>query len=57
MGIANKPSQNGRLIYLSVEGRLDKAIQAVEANGGQIVQKKQPIGPQGFRALNSRFGR
>jgi predicted enzyme related to lactoylglutathione lyase len=51
MGVSNKPSQNGPLIYLSVEGRLDDAIQAVEPNGGKLLQSKEQIGEHGFRAL------
>jgi predicted enzyme related to lactoylglutathione lyase len=50
-GIENKPSQNGPLIYLSVEGRLDHAIKAVSANGGKVLQDKHQIGPHGFRAV------
>jgi predicted enzyme related to lactoylglutathione lyase len=50
-GTANKPSQNGPLIYLSVEGRLDDAIKAVSANGGKVLGEKTQIGPHGFRAL------
>ena len=51
MGIGNKPSQYGPLIYLSVEGRLDQAVKAVKANGGKVLQEKHQIGPHGFRAL------
>jgi uncharacterized protein len=50
-GIENKPSQNGPLVYLSVEGRLDDAIKAVSANGGKVLQDKHQIGPHGFRAI------
>jgi len=50
-GSENKPSQNGPLIYLSVEGRLDDAIKAVSANGGKVLQGKHPLGPHGFRAV------
>jgi predicted enzyme related to lactoylglutathione lyase len=51
VGSINKPSQNGPLIYLSVDGRLDDAIQAVGANGGTVLQGRQAIGPHGFRAV------
>jgi predicted enzyme related to lactoylglutathione lyase len=51
MGSENKPSQNGPLIYLSVDGRLNDAIKAVSANGGKILQNKHSIGPHGFRAI------
>jgi hypothetical protein len=47
----NRPSDHGPLIYLSVEGRLDDAIQAVKQYGGNIVKDKEPIGPYGFRAV------
>jgi predicted enzyme related to lactoylglutathione lyase len=46
-----KPSQNGPLIYLSVDGRLENAIKAVSANRGKILQNKHAIGPHGFRAI------
>ena len=39
------------MIYLNANGRLDEALAAVEANGGQIIQPKQSIGPYGFRAI------
>lgn len=50
-GIDNRPSPNGPLIYLSVEGRLDKAVQAARATGGKVLREKQQIGPHGFRAV------
>ena len=50
-GSENKPSQNGPLIYLSVEGRLDDAVKAVRANGGKVLEEKMQIGPHGFRAV------
>ena len=50
-GLENKPSQNGPLIYLSVEGRLDDAVKAVRSNGGKVLQERQQIGPHGFRAV------
>jgi predicted enzyme related to lactoylglutathione lyase len=34
-----------------VEGRLDDAVKAVRGNGGKVLQKKQQIGPHGFRAV------
>ena len=46
----NQPSQTGPLVYLSVEGRLDDAVQAAE-KGGKVLQPKHPIGPHGFRAV------
>jgi predicted enzyme related to lactoylglutathione lyase len=50
-GSDNKPSQNGPLIYLSVEGRLDDAAKAVTSNGAKVLQEKKQIGPHGFRAV------
>jgi predicted enzyme related to lactoylglutathione lyase len=50
-GIDNRPSPNGPLIYLSVEGRLAEAVQAARANGGKVLREKQQIGPHGFRAV------
>jgi len=50
-GSENKPAQNGPLVYLSVEGRLDDAVKAVKANAGKVLQEKHQIGPHGFRAV------
>ena len=47
----DEPSSKGPLLYLNANGRLDQAIAAVEANGGKVLQPKQPIGPYGFRAI------
>ena len=46
-----KPSQNGPLVYLNVEGRIDKAIAAVEKQGNTLLKAKESIGPYGFRAI------
>jgi len=46
-----KPSDQGPLIYLNAQGRLDQAVAAVEANGGKVLQPKHAIGPHGFRAV------
>lgn len=46
-----QPSQNGPLIYLDCNGRLDEAVAKVEPNGGKIVQPKHGIGPHGQRAI------
>ncbi len=51
VGDKNQPSQNGPLIYLSVEGRLNDAVEAARTNGGKVLQGKQQIGPHGFRAI------
>ena len=50
-GVDNRPSANGPLIYLSVEGRLDEAVEAARANGGKILRARQQIGEHGFRAV------
>lgn len=50
-GIDNRPSANGPLIYLSVEGRLDEAVQAARENGAKVLRAKQQIGEHGFRAV------
>ena len=50
-GIDNRPSPNGPLIYLSVEGRLDEAVNAARSNGGKVLRDRQQIGPHGFRAV------
>jgi predicted enzyme related to lactoylglutathione lyase len=46
-----QPVQQGILIYFSVEGRLDEAIAAVEANGGHMLKPRHSIAPHGFRAV------
>lgn len=46
-----KPSDQGLMIYLNANGRLDDALSAVTPNGGKIVQPKHPIGSFGFRAI------
>jgi hypothetical protein len=47
----NQPSQNGPLVYLSVEGRIDDAITQAREHGGKILKEKEQIGPYGFRAV------
>ena len=50
-GVDNRPSANGPLIYLLVEGRLDQAVEAARKNGGKILRERQQIGEHGFRAV------
>jgi len=50
-GVDNRPSANGPLIYLLVEGRLDQAVEAARSNGGKILRARQQIGEHGFRAV------
>jgi len=50
-GADNTPSKVGPLVYLNAEGRLNQAIEAVIATGGQVLQPIHEIGPHGFRAI------
>ena len=50
-GVHNRPSANGPLIYLSVEGRLDEAVETARKNGGKVLRARQKIGEHGFRAV------
>ena len=50
-GVDNTPSANGPLIYLSVEGHLDEAVEAARANGGKVLRARQQIGEHGSRAV------
>lgn len=49
--LQEKPSAQGVMIYLNANGRLDDAIAAVNAHGGEIVKPKHAIGPFGFRCI------
>jgi uncharacterized protein len=46
-----KPSEQGVMIYLNANGRLDDASAAVVPNGGKVVQPKHSIGAFGSRAI------
>lgn len=46
-----KPSANGPLIYLNVEGRIDAASDAVKKQGQKVLKPKESIGPYGFRTI------
>jgi len=46
-----KPSNNGPLVYLNLEGQLDRAVKAAEQAGAKILKKKEQIGPYGHRAV------
>ena len=50
-GVDNRPSANGPLICLSVEGRLDEAVETARKNGGKVLRARQKIGEHGFRAV------
>src|ERR1700736_714683 len=47
----NTPSANGPLIYLSIQGRVEEAVEAPRANGGKVLRARQQIGEHGFRAV------
>ena len=51
VGEEHQPSLTGPLIYLSVNGRLDAAIEAALSGGGKVLIPKHPIGPYGYRAV------
>ena len=46
-----KPSQDGPLVYLNMEGRIDNAVEAVNKLGGKVLKEKEQIGPYGHRAI------
>lgn len=46
-----KPSQNGALVYLNLEGQIDRAVSAAVQQGGKLLKKKEQIGPYGHRAV------
>jgi hypothetical protein len=46
-----KPSQDGPLVYLSVEGYLNKAVKSAENHGGKVLKAIEQIGPYGHRAI------
>lgn len=47
----DKPSMDGPVVYLSVEGRMGDALIQVGLNGGKVLKPKHEIGPYGFRAI------
>lgn len=46
-----EPTDQGVMVYLDADGKLDACLARVESAGGQIVQPKTDIGPPGFIAL------
>ncbi|CEG56139.1 VOC family protein [Legionella fallonii] len=46
-----KPSQNGPLVYLNVEGRLEQAMDEAKKQGCKILSPKEQMGPYGHRAI------
>lgn len=47
---AARPSLDGVMLWFDVEGRLQEAVAAAEANGGRILGAVHAIGGYGFRA-------
>ena len=47
----NAPSETGPLVYMNVDGRLEKAVEAALGNGGKILMDRHQIGPHGWRAI------
>ncbi len=50
-GPENAPSKTGPLVYLNVAGRLPRAVEAVPARGGEVLQGIHELGPHGFCAI------
>src|SRR5260370_7872460 len=48
-GVDNRPSANGPLIYLSVEGRLDEAVETAPKNRATVLRARPKTGAHGFR--------
>lgn len=46
-----RPSDQGPMIYLNAEGRIDEAVKNVVAGGGDVVAEKEMIGPYGYRVI------
>ena len=46
-----KPSRDGFLVYLNVEGRLQEAVEAARAMGQEILVEPEQVGPYGNRAV------
>jgi predicted enzyme related to lactoylglutathione lyase len=46
-----EPTENGVLVYLDADRKLDASLARVEQAGGKVVMPKTDIGPPGFIAL------
>ncbi len=46
-----EPTDNGVIVYLDADGKLDASLARVERAGGRVVMPKTDIGPPGFIAL------
>ncbi|MGD0053552.1 MAG: VOC family protein [Vulcanimicrobiaceae bacterium] len=44
------PSPHGTLVFLNVEGRLDRTLELVPGAGGRVATPKVSIGPHGWSA-------
>ena len=47
----DQPSDHGILVYFSVNGRMNLALEEAEKSGGKILKPRHPIGPFGYRAI------
>ena len=47
----DRPSDHGVLLYMNVDGRLEYAVHATEAHGGQVLRSIHQIGEWGNRAI------
>lgn len=47
----SQPSATGPLLYFSVDGRFDEALEAARQEGGTVLMERHAIGPHGFRAV------
>jgi hypothetical protein len=45
------PSEQGALLYYSVNGRHEEAEHLVALHGGKVLIPKHPIGPFGYRSV------
>ena len=46
-----QPLTDSTLIYFNVNGRLQNAVDQVEAAGGKVIEQPHSIGPHGSRAI------
>jgi predicted enzyme related to lactoylglutathione lyase len=46
-----EPTENGALVYLDANGKLEASLARVERAGGKVVMPKTDIGDPGFIAL------
>jgi predicted enzyme related to lactoylglutathione lyase len=46
-----EPTDNGVIVYLDADRKLDASLERVEKAGGRVVLPKTDIGPPGFIAL------